>query len=327
MPRIDKSDELVLAKRMLDCDMAALIEESAIPRDAQGCLELGGAFWGPHTRGRQRLIFDRRPQNAQEHSLNWCDLPHGVLFTRMFLEPDETARGSGDDVEVFYFQLAQQHEFLVRNGFGRRISGVDAKALGADPSRHYRLALRTIGMGDKKDVCVAQATHEDLLRRFKCLTEPTRMSYKKGAPTGSVWEGIYIDDHVVCIVLPTESLPCIDDSSLCSHCHKLGACQHQDVEAQSVIYTQPPPPPRLNQPGKNSSHCNTTSPHAFSCFHVYSVHVRRPPFRTTQRPHVHLTYDQPSSTHILSVCRHNQNRGCKDPTHTCVSMSPTLHKP
>ena len=74
----------------------------------------------------------------------------------------QTVRGSGDDLEVFYFQLAQQHEFLCRNCFGRSFSGADASALGADPSKHWRLALRTVGMGDKSGDPISQATREDL---------------------------------------------------------------------------------------------------------------------------------------------------------------------
>ena len=40
--RIGKPEEIRLARRRVDCGMAALIEESVIPRESQGRLIVGG---------------------------------------------------------------------------------------------------------------------------------------------------------------------------------------------------------------------------------------------------------------------------------------------
>ena len=54
------ADEVAWVKTLLRSGMGALIEEPLIPRDRRGRLILAGWFGVPHTRGRQRLIFDRR---------------------------------------------------------------------------------------------------------------------------------------------------------------------------------------------------------------------------------------------------------------------------
>jgi len=132
----------------------------------------------------------------------------------MFLDQSETVRGSGDDLEVFYFQIKQQANFVARNAFGRRVCGEEAVKLGGQADVDYRVALCVQGMGDKNGVAISQAVHEAILQLFGCLKEGQWMRYKRGTPLGSVWEGAYIDDHVVAEILGKESLRCTSADSL-----------------------------------------------------------------------------------------------------------------
>ena len=62
----------------------------------------------PHTRGRLRLIFDRRPQNDTEESLGWCCWPTGSQLVNAVVREWETMRGSGDDLECWFYCLARE---------------------------------------------------------------------------------------------------------------------------------------------------------------------------------------------------------------------------
>ena len=99
-----------------------MIPEDELPRGRHGCLLLGGLFCVAKDAERDRLIFDRRPENATMKRLNWAKLPSGSCSRRMLLEDDQVLRGSGDDLSNFYYQLALPDSYLKFNGFGRRVS-------------------------------------------------------------------------------------------------------------------------------------------------------------------------------------------------------------
>ena len=62
--RVNIKEETALAQKLLEAGMAKLMDESAVPVGPGAKLLVGGWFAVAHTRGRQRLVFDRRPQNS-----------------------------------------------------------------------------------------------------------------------------------------------------------------------------------------------------------------------------------------------------------------------
>ena len=118
--------------------------------------------------------------------MDWVRLPHGTQFSRMILKPGETVRGSGDDLENYYYQLSHRPSCFPGNAFGRRISGNYARELGGDPNKSYRLAFRVLGMGDSNGVALAQNAHEDVLRAYGCLATESHMRFDSGTPPGDL---------------------------------------------------------------------------------------------------------------------------------------------
>ena len=80
---------------------------------------------------------------------------------------------------------------------GRPLEGNKLLRFGADPQRRYYIALKTIPMGDLNGVCVAQGTHEAILREVGCLRGSETLQSGVPTPVGSTWEGLYIDDHII----------------------------------------------------------------------------------------------------------------------------------
>ena len=134
---------LTLISVCLKLTWAILVEEALIPKSWDDKLLVGGLFAVPHTKGRQRLIFDRRVLNVRERKLDWVSLRRGVMFTKMILAEGYCLRGSGDDIDTYYFQLGHEPNWYHRNCFGRRITGLAAQRLGGDPSKVYRMALKS----------------------------------------------------------------------------------------------------------------------------------------------------------------------------------------
>ena len=76
---IAREAEALVAKRLIDLDLAVLVEESEIPTGPGGRLPTGGWLSVDHCKRRQRLIFDRHPQNSTESLLAfWIDLFSGT---------------------------------------------------------------------------------------------------------------------------------------------------------------------------------------------------------------------------------------------------------
>ena len=122
-----------------------------------------GMFAAPHKRSSDRLIFDRRPQNATERRCKWVDLPHGTLLCRIRLKPDEHVTGTGDDLKNFFYNLSTPLEWRKRTAFGRVFSGAEAAELGGSPHKRYHMCLSVWPMGDLNAVDITQATHEAVL--------------------------------------------------------------------------------------------------------------------------------------------------------------------
>ena len=189
-------ERAVLAE-LFAADMIVLVPEEEVPRDAEGGFILGGLFCVPHKSASERLINDRRPQNFHELLLSWESLPHGSQLGLLVPQPDEIVRGSGDDLQNFYYLVEHSREWIPRNCFGRRLRGDDYLEYGGAPGRFYRAAFRVLCMGDCNGVSLAQAIHEAHLVKAGCLLPSEHLRYHHPVPQGKTLEGVYIDDHLV----------------------------------------------------------------------------------------------------------------------------------
>ncbi|CAE7434654.1 unnamed protein product, partial [Symbiodinium sp. KB8] len=188
-------DEMVL--RLVAHGMAVPVQEAELPHDGRGRLLSGGLFGVGKNEQEDRLIYDRRPENATMDKLGWAHLPSGACYTRMLLDPCEYLRGSGDDLRNFYYTLKLPDNWVRYNSFGRRLSVKAARALGLCPRTPYRLCFRVLGMGDVNGCDIAQAVHEAVLRRHGLLSPASVLRYGEPAPTDATWEGVYIDDLLI----------------------------------------------------------------------------------------------------------------------------------
>ena len=195
--RVAPEEEAGVAERLLSTGMATLVDEVDLPRNRAGDLMTGGLFAVAKSGDQDRLIFDRRPENAAMASLDWGQLPSGACFTRALLKPSEFLRGSGDDLKNFYYNLRLPENWVRYNSVGRRVDDEVARRHGGHPGRHYRLCLRVLGMGDKNGVAIAQAVHEGVLKHHGLLEPRHVLVYGRHTPTDPTWQGIYIDDLLI----------------------------------------------------------------------------------------------------------------------------------
>lgn len=216
---LPQESQLEFVEWAIKSEFAVLIPEEFVPRNSAGKLLVSGLFAVPHTRGRQRLIVDRRPQNEQERQLNWMQLPHGTLFCRQRLRPSEALRGSGDDLECYFYQLAHQPNWWPRQCCGKRIRGADVQHLGGDPRLSYRLAVRVVCMGDANGTSIAQGVHEGILQGKGCMRPGETLRLGFPVPDSDTWEGAYLDDHLVTQKLPRDCLAC-HSGNRCKLCNK-----------------------------------------------------------------------------------------------------------
>ncbi len=79
---------------------------------------------------------------------------------------------------------------------------------GGLPGRDDRIALTVLGMGDRNAVDLCQVVHGYILRNKGTFHESNVIRYSGSLPNSSVWQGLYIDDHL--------SLEVIDRSALTS---------------------------------------------------------------------------------------------------------------
>ena len=164
---------------------------------------LGGLFAVGKNSAEDRLIFDRRPENATMEKLHWADLPSGACYTRMTLQPNQYLRGSGEDLRNFYYNLELPSGWVRYNGFGRRLPRDILIEEGLDPCEDYRLCFRALGMGDTNACSIAQAVHEHVLQTEGLLKPSKILRYGKSIPRGRTWQGVYLDDLLVTQICET----------------------------------------------------------------------------------------------------------------------------
>lgn len=207
--RISESDELVFARRMLDCGMAELVEEGSIYRHPQsGRMMVAGLFAVFHKAGRQRLIVDRRARLC---------LPHSAQLSEVALAPSKGLRVSSDDLECWFYQLRHEGDWCLRQAVGRRLFGDQFADYGADATKRYRLCISVVATGDHNGCAFAQSAHEEFLQRGGLLPPSRTMRYGLAPPVGNLWEGVYIDDHLLCQRLGLDRLACLPNCQ-CKKC-------------------------------------------------------------------------------------------------------------
>ena len=120
--KVRRDDDDALAERLLGANMACLIPEEKVARDARGKLLCGFFFALRKDEATQRLIYDRRPLNALERRRTWIRLPAAAMLTWLVLKPGEVLRGTGRDLSNFYFHIWQEERWWPRNAVGPRVS-------------------------------------------------------------------------------------------------------------------------------------------------------------------------------------------------------------
>ena len=221
--RVRIEDEQKFLEILLRSEMGVLVEEDLLPRHPHGGhLLKGGCFAVAHTRGRQRLIYDRRSVNETERDLSdeWLHLPHGTQWCDLLLEPGDVVRGATADLSNWFYQLRHSGLWHRRQALGRRVPGaLFAASHGTIPGKNYRLCLRVVAMGDKNGVPIAQECHEEILRRGGVLQPEQTLRYGQSFPLSKVVQGAYVDDLMVAGIVPRERSHCKPGHAEgCVHC-------------------------------------------------------------------------------------------------------------
>lgn len=187
--RIDPEAEFQLARRLIGCDMACLLEESEIPVGPDGRPLVGGWFAVDHSRGRQRLIFDRRPQNSTETLLSsWIDLRSGTQLIHLIMDPGDCVRGSGEDLECYFYQFAHEPNWYTKKAVGRVFDGDRFRDLGTQRGKRYQLCLKVVAMGDVNGVTIAQQVHEAILISNGAPNNNNVVRFSGITPASDTWE-------------------------------------------------------------------------------------------------------------------------------------------
>ena len=211
--RLNRADENEFTTRVLESGLAGIMPDSELLQH-KGQPVVGEFFAVPkppkvlssgELQRRQRLIFDRRPQNACEGRLNWVCLPHAVLFRKMIIPRGMVARGCGKDLRSFYFSLRHDRSWWSRNAAGpvlkrrflQRHKHRYAGKRPFDPFARHRLVLRVTGMGDQNAVDLASAAHINVLRERSLLPASEALAFNAPVPRGLQWSGVYIDDWLL----------------------------------------------------------------------------------------------------------------------------------
>ena len=74
-----------------------------------------------HLEAADRLIQDRRPQNATETRLSWSSLPSGEQLGHVFLMEDEEFYADIDDLKAVFYEALRPKGLAHRNLAGRPV--------------------------------------------------------------------------------------------------------------------------------------------------------------------------------------------------------------
>jgi len=208
-------------------DQLDLLYVHDVPIHPLSLVRAFGAFKDSST---HRQIGDRRAQNSLECKV--CgpskELPAGADFSELFVDPSTSkVHISITDRKDFYHQFLVSDEkaklntigppvprrlvedtkgfqtFLTRSSRrkfdrlrqGDRLKGKSPSLLVAPPSDHVWLSFHSILQGDHTGVEIATQAHMNLLRSVGALDDASTMKANRPLQSGSLAEGLVIDDY------------------------------------------------------------------------------------------------------------------------------------
>ena len=133
-------------------------------------------------------------------------MPLGQQLTRLYVPPGHGIRGSGDDLKSYFYQFKNAENSIKRSAFGRPFDGSVCGKFGGVAGTSYLLCLNVVAMGDINAADIGQAVHEAALEAFGCCSDDTKLARGRALPPGPVFEGTYIDDHLVLAIVPNDIL-------------------------------------------------------------------------------------------------------------------------
>ena len=173
-----------LLRKLHDADMITFLLKKDVLAEGRKNIK-GGLFCVPHKPESDRLINERRPLNARERRLEWCQLPAGPMLSQLILSKTESVRASGDDLSNYFYLIKHLDEWQHRNCFREPVKGKLMPGLGLNPNEWYLPAFKVVCMRDTNGLDLAQATHEAILREVGCVHPSQTLVYGNVFPSSS----------------------------------------------------------------------------------------------------------------------------------------------
>jgi len=192
--RISHVEEQKLRRIFLDRGMTKVMPVKDIAVTSDFVPLTIGWFLVDEGGGKHRLISDRRMANGGERRFGWLNLPHGCLFARVRLEPDENLRGSGFDIKSFFHSLRNLDKAYPRNAVGRIFNGNEELGHGCVADEFYTQVLAVWAMGGINSADVAEQTLLSILQTSGVAKTKQLLMYGFPLPNEKVMWGVYLDD-------------------------------------------------------------------------------------------------------------------------------------
>lgn len=157
---VEDSDYLPLLRRLEECGMLELSEESEL-YDIYPRYVVNGMFAVPKaSSGKQRLIIDCRAGNAHMPAPESPALPDRAVFGELVLDPKVPWAVGATDLATYFYSLRVENWMVGLQGLPRVWVPDDAPLSG----RHGWLfpALTVAAMGNAHSMVIAQAVHRTL---------------------------------------------------------------------------------------------------------------------------------------------------------------------
>ena len=209
---------------------------TTLPSNTRDPSLAAGAFTVRKDVDRDRLIADRRPENARERQVGLCLLPYGPRLRRVQLRGGQYMRCSVQDLHNMYYVFKVSPERLARQIIGPRVplswfahlddESLDTADLGPELEHWHwsdvrpksrsgtpwkpgpgelpgmaQVALTAALMGDLNAVTVCQQAHRRMLLASGGLHPDELLLPGKSFPCGALFGDAYVDDLAVFMIL------------------------------------------------------------------------------------------------------------------------------
>ena len=129
-------------------------------------------------------------------------LPGPNMFGEIIMGPKDRLSVQLDDLRDYYYLLRWPDHMTRSGAVGPALTDSDLAALGLPPAAGRCFACLTVAaMGDAKVPDLAQMAHQWTLRRAGLLSDERWMAFGMAPPSSHIWEGVYIDDKAVVVVI------------------------------------------------------------------------------------------------------------------------------